>query len=326
MKNVLLSTCVALYLASMNASAAFRADVISDRDPTIEGEVWALQLSTGLIDGKAKEYVFVYDEELGGGRYKLSQLDWDIKRVMMVGGNLTFRDGRGTINVGYWKAMTEGDDGHVKDYDWFNPESSDWTEYSDSAADVVDASIFDVNGGWEFLQDTMGFNARVLFGYKRDIWKWDARGGYGLYSELDYEPYYFGDQMIGNYKQEISMPYLGSSVDWAYGRFMLSVYCTYSPWVDIDSRDNHLLRDLKITDKFRDGEMLAAGASAKYAFDSGWFLTAAADFQKINLIVGDAGYHRYDPSRDIKQYEKYSDYAGASNEYFALSLGVGKMF
>ena len=115
MKNVLLSTCVALYLASMNASAAFRADVISDRDPTIEGEVWALQLSTGLIDGKAKEYVFVYDEELGGGRYKLSQLDWDIKRVMMVGGNLTFRDGRGTINVGYWKAMTEGDDGHVKD-------------------------------------------------------------------------------------------------------------------------------------------------------------------------------------------------------------------
>ena len=107
---------------------------------------------------------------------------------------------------------------------------------------------------------------------------------------------------------------------------MLSVYCVYSPYVDISSKDHHLLRDLKINDKFKDGEMLAAGASIKYAFDYGWFLTTAVDFQKINLIVGDAGYHQYDPKRDVKEYEKYNDYAGTSNEYLALSLGVGKMF
>lgn len=306
--------------------AAFRAEVVSDFDSTIEGEVWAFQFSTGLIEGKAKEYVFVYAEELGGGRYKLSQLDWDIKRVVMVGGNLMLRSGRGTITAGYWKAMTEGDGGHMQDYDWFNPESSEWTEYSDSYADVDDASIFDINGGWEFVQDYSGVNARALFGYKMDVWKWEARGGYGLYSNLNYQPYDFGDQTVCKYKQEISMPYLGGSADRGCGKFMLSVYCIYSPFVNIDSSDVHILRDLKVNDEFEDGEMLSVGTAANYSFDSGWFITAAIDFQKIDTIVGDADYNQYDKNGHLMYSEKYDDYAGASNEYLALSLGVGKTF
>ncbi len=326
MKINLKITSVALCLISMNAAAAFRADVISDQDLAIEGETWAIQFSSGVLDGEAKEYVFVYDADIGGGRYKLSELDWDIKRVVMAGGNVTLRDGRGTINIGYWKALTEGDDGHIKDYDWFNPESTQWTEYSDSNADVVDASIFDINAGWEFMHDIFGFNARVLLGYKIDEWKWSAHGGYGLYSDLNYEPYYFGDNTIGKYEQKISMPYLGGSFDWAYRGLMLSVYCTYSPYVDIDAKDHHILRSLKINDTFKDGDMLAAGVSAKYAIESGWFFTTAVDFQKIDLIVGDAGYHQYYPQYDVMHYENYEDYAGASNEYLSLSVGVGKAF
>lgn len=107
---------------------------------------------------------------------------------------------------------------------------------------------------------------------------------------------------------------------------MISVYCTYSPFVKIDARDNHILRSLTITDTFKDGEMLAAGASAKYAFDSGWFLTAAVDFQKINLIVGDATYDQYYPNEDVRVSETFGNYAGASNKYLALSFGVGKSF
>lgn len=326
MKKILTVACVALCLISLDACAALRADVVSDRDLAVEGETWALQFSTGLLDGKAKEYVFVYDAALGGGRYKLSQLDWEIKRVVMVGGNLTLRDGRGTINVGFWKSMTKGDDGSIQDYDWFNTESSQWTEFSDSDADVADASMFDINGGWEFMHDYFGFNARVLLGYKMDVWKWKASGGYALYSSLDYEPYYFEDETIGKYKQKVSFPYLGGSADWASGGFVISVYCTYSPFVKIDARDNHILRSLTITDTFKDGEMLAAGASAKYAFDSGWFLTAAVDFQKINLIVGDATYDQYYPNEDVRVSETFGNYAGASNKYLALSFGVGKSF
>ncbi len=326
MKNILTTTSVVLCLVSMNAAAAFRADVISDRDLAVEGETWAFQFSSGVIDGEAKEYVFIYDAELGGGRYKLSQLDWDIKRVVMAGGNVTLRDGRGTINIGYWKAVTKGDDGHIEDYDWFNPESKQWTEYSDSYADVVDASIFDINAGWEFLHDVYGFNARVLLGYKMDSWKWRAYDGYGLYSDLNYEPYYFGDGTSLKYEQKIAMPYVGSSVDWVYGGFVFSAYCSYSPFVRMDCKDNHVLRSLNIKDTFKDGDMLAAGASARYGWESGWFLAAALDFQKINLIVGDARYQQYYPDYDVLYTESFDNYAGASNEYLSLSLGVGKTF
>lgn len=326
MKRILFKTCVALCLSSMNVFSAFRADVVSDQNAAIEGETWAFQFSSGMVNGEAKEYVFVYDEELGGGRYKLSELDWEIKKVVMVGGNLTLRDGRGTINIGYWKSLTEGDGGHVEDYDWFNPESKQWTEYSDSYADVVDASVFDMNMGWEFMHDVFGFNVRALVGYKVDEWKWSAYDGYGLYSDLDYVPYYFGDMTIGKYEQKISMPYVGSSVDWTFGGFRVSVYCTYSPYVDMDSKDQHLLRDLKIDDTFNSGDMLAGGASAKYALESGWFFTAAVDYQRIDLIVGDAEYYQYYEYYDVMTYEEFGDYAGASNEYLAYSLGIGKSF
>lgn len=326
MKKALSILSIVLCLISLEATAALRADVVSDRDLAVEGETWALQFSTGLIDGKAKEYVFTYDEALGGGRYKLSQLDWDIKRVVMMGGNLTLRERRGTINIGLWKAISEGAGGHIKDYDWLNPESSHWTEYSDSSSDVTDAIIFDINGGWEFMHDVFGFNARVLFGYKMDFWKWDASGGHALYSWLDYETYHFEDDTILKYKQKIHIPYFGGSADWAYGGFMVSAYCTYSPFVRIHTRDNHILRTLTISDKFRDGEMLATGASAKYTFDSGWFLTAAVDFQKVNLIIGDATYNQYVPEQDVLVTQSIKNYGGASNRTLALSLGVGKSF
>lgn len=326
MKKILLTTCVALSLASLDVCAAFRADVVSDRNAAIEGETWALQFSSGLVNGEAKEYVFVYDEELGGGRYKLSELDWDIKKVVMAGGNLTLRDGRGTINIGYWQSLTEGDDGHMEDYDWLDPSTTKWTEYSDSDADVVDACFFDINMGWEFLNDVFGFNARALLGYKVDEWKWGAHDGYGLYSDLDYVPYYFGDTAVGNYEQKISMPYVGSSVDWVFGGFLVSVYCTYSPYVNVKSRDHHILRDLKIIDSFTNGDMLAGGVSAKYNLESGWFFTTAVDYQRIDLVVGDAGYHQYYEEYDVMYYEEYNDYAGASNEYLSFSLGVGKTF
>ena len=327
MKKIIVTTAgmVLSFLAS-NASAALRADVVSDQNAGVKGEVWAVQFSSGLVDGEAKEYVFIYDEEFGGGRYKLSELDWDIKRVVMVGGNLTLRDGRGTINAGYWKALTEGDGGHIEDYDWLDPTTSHWTEYSDSSADVDDATLVDINGGWEFVQDFYGLTARVLVGYKMDDWKWSANGGYALYSDFDYVPYYFEDETICKYKQELSMPYLGGSADWKLGGFVLAAYCTFSPFVEGNTTDNHLLRSLKITDHFKDGDMLAAGASAKYAWKSGWFFTVALDYQVIDLAIGDAGYHQKYEKYDLLYYEQFENYAGMENEYLSLSLGVGKSF
>ena len=325
MRKTASTLCAALCFFSLDAPAGFKADAISESGPAPSGKSWAFQFSSGTVNGVAKEYVVVYSK-IAGGRYRLSELDWDIDQVFMAGGNLMMRDGRAVLNLGYWQAITDGGDGLMQDYDWFDETSPHWTEYSVSAVDVVDGSILDLNAGWEFVQNFHGLTARGLLGYKVDNWKWNARGGYGLYSSLLYVPYVFEDETVCVYKQDISVPYAGLSADMKFRQLVFSAYFLFSPLVQANTRDEHRLRNLTITDDFDQGDMFSAGASARYHLPSGWFVTSAVDFQKIDLTIGDAGYRRSYEYYGLESYEKFNDYSGFSNQYVSISLGLGRFF
>lgn len=305
------------------AGWAFQAGVIAG-PKTDPGMPVAFQASLGVLNGEAKEHV--YDHEgPGGSRRQLSRLDWDLKGIAMGGGNASVRlMDKLTINGGYWAALTEGS-GEMDDYDWLNTGSTDWTHYSLSEVSVTAGYILDLNVAWD-LVSLDALTARVLAGYKQDGWTWTDRGVFLLYPEFNYIPQdLHGENMI-NYEQEFQMPYLGASADWAPGNFTFSGTAIFSPIVSATDKDEHVQRNLHFEETFDGGSMLDLGLEARYAFAggslNGLFLSAAFDYQKIDLIVGDMQVRNVETGEAGGE----SDVAGIENEYMVFSLGGGIQF
>ena len=313
-----------LALATAPAWAAFQAEPVAA--PTEgKGISFGGQVSLGVLNGEAKEHVYDYDS-MDGSRRQLSRLDWDLKNVVMGGGNGSVRLlNRLTINGGVWLALTEGNDGEMDDYDWLDTTSSDWTHYSLSEVDVTQGYIVDVNAAWDLVVWN-DLTARIYVGYKQNDWKWEDRGVYLLYPEYGYIPVDLDGEHMIDYEQEFRIPYLGGSADWALGDFTLTGYVTWSPIVSATDWDEHVARDLHFKETFDGGDMLGAGLEARYSFTQGSlkgaFVSAALDYQKIDLIVGDM------VVENIATGDRGSDTdtAGVENNYLLLSLGGGFQF
>lgn len=330
MNRILSSTVVAVALVAVSAQAAFRATPLAASSRR-GGIPFAGQLSLGVANGEGNEHVYDYDGP-GGSRRQLSRLDWDIKNVIMGGGSLSVRPfnqqrnflERFTLNGGIWVALTKGS-GEMEDYDWLDINSGDWTLYSLSDVDVTEGYIFDLNLAFD-LWANPAFTVRAMAGYKQDGWSWEDSGKYLLYPEYGYVPQYLdGDNMI-NYEQEFRMPYIGATVDWNWQALTLSGYLTWSPIVEATDWDEHVARDLHFKETFKDGDMLGLGIEARYDLTqmgfSGWFLTAALEYQKIDRIVGDM------QVVDIVTGESGgdTDVAGIENETLMISVGGGLRF
>ena len=319
----LMAVLMVLGWMALTATAAFQAGVIAGPKDG-EATLFAGQFSLGLLNGEANEHVYDY-ETADGSRRQLSRLDWDLKSVAMGGFNGSVRLMKKlTLNGGAWVALTEGD-GEMDDYDWLDTGSTDWTHYSLSDVDVTDGSIFDLNVAWD-LVEWEGLTARVCVGYKQDEWKWEDHGVYLLYPENGYVPeYLFGENMI-NYKQRFQIPYLGASADWARGNFTVSGRLMWSPAVAADDWDEHVARTLRFHETFDGGDLLGLGLEARYDFTEGFFqgafLTAAVDYQQIDLIVGDMEIEDYSTGETGSD----TDVAGIENSYAVVSVGGGIKF
>ncbi len=302
------------------AGWALQADVIVGPKEG-KGVPFALQGSMGMVNGEAKEHVYDY-ETADGSRRQLSRLDWDIKNVMMGGfnGSIRLLD-KLTLNGGWWLALSEGS-GEMDDYDWLNTDSEDWTHYSLSDVDVTEGYLIDLNVAWD-LVEWKDLTARVLAGYKQDGWTWEDRGVYLLYPEYGYIPQDLGGDNMINYEQEFRMPYLGASADWAMGNFTVSGSLIYSPIVAAEDWDQHVERTLNFHETFDGGDMFGLGVEARYSFTQGFFngafASAALEYQKIDLIIGDMELEDYSTGETGGD----SDVAGIENEYLLLSLGLG---
>lgn len=287
------------------------------------GVSFAAQASLGVLNGEATEHVYDYET---GSRRQLSRLDWDLQSVLMGGGGVSVRFwDKLTVNGGAWLALSEGS-GEMDDYDWLDVTSPDWTHYSLSEVDVTEGYIFDLNAAWDLVSGWNGFTARVVAGYKQDGWSWEDRGVYLLYPEYGYVPVGLNGDHLIQYEQEIRMPYLGASADWSAGHFTLSGQVTFSPVVEAEDWDRHLARYLRFHETFENGDMLGFGFEARYDFTQGgfqgMFLSAALDYQKVDLIIGDM---------EIEDYSTGEtgfgpDIAGMENEYLVFSLGGGIRF
>lgn len=315
-------TMIGMSLSALMTTSAFQAQVIAGPKTEARAALEA-QFSLGVLNGDAEEIVYDYDRF--GGRRKLSQLDWDLKDIVMGGAQISARvTERLSLNGGLWVALTEGT-GEMDDYDWGNPASSSWTDYSLSEVDVTEGYILDVNAAWDFMV-TDPLALRGVLGYKQNGWTWEDRGVYALYPEFGYIPYLFYGENLIDYEQEFQIPYLGLAMDGSVGAFTLSGYVNWSPLVFASDWDHHIARGIKFEETFKEGDMLGAGLEARYLIEEGFFagvfLGASLQHQKIDEIIGDMKYHDYiTGDRGI-----IKDSAGISSEYTAFMLSGGFNF
>lgn len=312
-----------VWASGVMVASAFQAGVIAG-PKTEPRATLAAQFSMGLLNGDAVEHVYDY-EGANGGRRPLSRLDWDLKDVVMGGGQVSARvTERLSMNGGLWLALTEGS-GEMDDYDWMDPGSSDWTHYSLSEVDVTEGYIIDMNLGWELIRSESAA-LRAVAGYKQNGWSWEDRGVYALYPELGYIPYPFDGQNLINYEQEFRIPYLGLGTDLKSGALTLSGCVNWSPLVEANDWDHHVARNIKFKETFEEGDMLGAGVEVRYLIEQGFlrgvFLGASIQYQQIDLIVGDM------EAVDLETGDYYAgkDEAGIENEYTAFMFSAGFSF
>ena len=279
----------------------------------------SVQLGTGLAQGEAREVVYAADEL--GGEFKLSELFWDIDDVVMAGGSLSLQIGpRYRVQASYWAAVTEGS-GRMDDYDWLLGPDTPWSDWSLSDVEVQDSYAFDLNVAAEvFRQDALGVSA--VLGYRQDQWSWEDQALRFIYSENGFRDSVgeIGGEPSITYEQQFRIPYVGVAATLTGAKAALEIYFHYSPLVEAEDHDVHLLRNTTFDTEASDGDYFGTGLRAGYRFTPRFTANAAAEWQVIPEMRGDT------EITDEAGSETNPDSAGIANQWMLLSFSLGYAF
>ena len=224
--------------------------------------------------------------------FPISELEFPLDVYMFsVRENVQFAE-KWKVSAGVKSNITK-DAGKMKDSDWgyYFLRGDAWAEqdtldiYSKSDAEL-DAFIWDINLGYRF--------------YEKSNWSLIAGLGY-IQQKFDYEisdldqwypsdSYYFGvsfphDYVKGKvlkYEVAYSIPYveIGTRLR-IKDIFSVEASLGYSPIVNVDDEDQHLLRS-KVNKGDCSGDAVLLSLEARYDFLSNWFLTLQVDYTKID--------------------------------------------
>jgi outer membrane protease len=218
--------------------------------------------------------------------FPISELEFPLDVYMIsVEGSIEFAE-KWKISVGLKKNITD-DAGKMKDSDWgvpFEdpPGSESWWWYGPNSLDIysesdadLDALIVDINlryrfyekSNWSFITG-LGY-LRQNFDYAcRLIEQWSPSG----LSGYDYN----GTGEVGlAYEVTYNIPYMQIGAQLKIkDKFRFEAILGYSPIVNVEDKDSHLLRDPPIFAKGDcDGDAILFSFTGRYDFLKNWFLT-----------------------------------------------------
>ncbi|EBI9371193.1 omptin family outer membrane protease PgtE [Salmonella enterica] len=310
-KHAIAVMMIAVFSESVYAeSALFIPDVSPDSVTT--------SLSVGVLNGKSRE--LVYDTDTGR---KLSQLDWKIKNVATLQGDLSWEPySFMTLDARGWTSLASGS-GHMVDHDWMSSEQPGWTDRSihpDTSANY--ANEYDLNvKGWLLQGDN--YKAGVTAGYQETRFSWTARGGSYIYDNGRYIGNFpHGVRGIG-YSQRFEMPYIGLAGDYRINDFECNVLFKYSDWVNAHDNDEHYMRKLTFREKTENSRYYGA------SIDAGYYITSNAK------IFAEFAYSKYEEGKGGTQiidktsgYTAYfgGDAAGIANNNYTVTAGLQYRF
>jgi len=232
---------------------------------------------------------------LGSGQlhFPISELEFPLDVWMAsLEGSKEFAE-KWKVSVGVKKNITS-DAGKMKDSDWgaYFLDGYAWAEkdtldiYSESDAEL-DALIMDINLRYRF--------------YEKPSWAFFAGLGY-IRQNFDYEisnlnqwypssTYYFGvdsphDFVSGKvltYEIKYSIPYIEIGLQGAFKKkFSVETSLGYSPIVDAEDEDVHILRD-RVSKADCEGDAILFSLRARFDFSKNWLVMGEFDYTKIEV-------------------------------------------
>ncbi len=318
-ENKMKANVVVYSLAVLCSSPAWSADYITGQQQQYIHDGFSISSSLGYLGGESKE--FVYDN----GR-QLSSLDWKINNAAIIKAEANYDLLPWlSISAAGWTTIASNS-GHMNDYDWQNPNSSQNTDSSSSAATLNEANEYDLSlRGWLFNADN--YKAGVIAGYQETRFSMTAKNGTYDYAGTDadgnYDPNAPRDrgtfprnQSLVGYKQTYRTPYIGLVGKYAVNDVELNALMKYSHWVDGKDNDNHYMTGATSATSTSNAELWAGQVNAGY-----WVMPHAKVFTEAT--------YTYYPNKkgEIKQwdndgYQSESNGGGMQNRNWTISAGV----
>ncbi len=275
-----------LFWGWVSPGGAMETKAEKERARTVtENLVLDFEFSINHVRGQANEYV--YDSVTGE---KISQLDWDIKDVVMAGGELAVRiQQKILIRFGAWTAVNQGS-GYMVDRDWDSSLGSGWSHWSRSPVNLETGYILDLNLGYEF-DVFKHITLTPMAGFKFDNWEWADHGGEYIYSRNGgwrNEAGTFPDQTGIRYEQRFFIPYAGLALGIQEGGVSFKAWAKGSLWAWSKAEDQHLIRSMVFNDQVKDQRYFGIGADLGWIPYPGVLVTTGYGFQKVFSAKGDS--------------------------------------
>jgi outer membrane protease len=307
----------ALVFGALATTPSFADDTIAS---SADNTFW-LSGSVGLMDITAREYV-------NGPGFKLSQLDWESKHVMLYSGTI------GAEFAEDWTITAKfdfgaGGNGDMADYDWVPPYPTDNSKDGWSHRSLHPRT--DLN---HYLAGTLEIGRKVAVtdtgslgisgGFKYTDVQWDARGGSYIYSSGGFRNDIgeFKDATVITYRQRIPSVFLGVNGSQSFDRLTLSAGVKGGLTFGINDVDDHWLRNTRFKGSMDAAPMMMIDASADYKVASNVSIFLAGSFENVFRADGDiSSYERTSGTRS-----NTAGAAGASFQTMLIKFGLKGTF
>jgi outer membrane protease len=244
--------------------------------------------SAGVLLGTSRELVF-------DGAYKVSELDWAMKPLVITGSELrgTWESGlRASLEV---RAGVPGDTGRITDKDFLNYDGV-VTHFSEHDCYTEGALLLDARIGWQFaLGERFALEPFAAFSLMR--FKWTARDGYLQYPPESSPPYtpwnssitripVFGTGIV--YEQTWYIPMAGLRATYRYGDGIeVALSLGFSPYLWMTHLDNHELRLLDFSSTLSGGLLLDPSLEVSWRLTPQARVAVDLSYRAIWGLVGD---------------------------------------
>jgi outer membrane protease len=294
-----------------------------EQAPDKNGIVFLHGYSVGILNGYGEEVV--YGD--AGSSVPLSQLLWYMEPLVYTGANLDFTWHKPANRVGLFTNVSfkfgfPGKTGITEDRDWIAADYPNWLTHYSVHDNYTDRALFaDANFGIAFsLFDVFLLKTYVAYDYM--LFSWTAKGGsflYPRYSDGSEGHGYLRDpESVGSYRQTWHILSPGLALYGTFNRFFnAEIAIKATPVIWSFAEDNHLMRDLVITDTMQRGLFIEPKCTVTFTPVNIFSLSFAVSWKDISRVRGDS---YYDYSDGVNPDFTIIDRTGAAYRSLNLEL------
>jgi len=270
---------------------------------------FSIAAQTGLLYGTA--YEIVYRD--GNSNTYMSELQWELKPLFVMGLHFSLEP------IQTWGFFTSFDikagfpakSGTMEDRDWVNTPGK-LSHFSSHTNKTQIAILLALDAGFSFPV-TEWFFLRPLFSFEYIFFKMEGRDGYYSYEIYNWENKPLSGPVI-NYSQNWFLLSPGLSMGFTLNRFMIKSTIKITPLVFCISYDDHIRRELFITD-FMFGKV-----AVEPALDVSFALSPRFE-------IGLNGSYRYiTGTRGTTIEDNYASYYASDSAYINIAGAGLKLF